>query len=327
MPLIPPTITKTWQIPVVTAVNAQGSAALTEKALLLALKNIFVGFASNPWQVPASSKGSAAGRDGVDRWATTADLVQAAEGTAHSWIELKQPNVAAGASLLFNFAATSPGLGVHYSPVAGFTGGTTINRPTATDQLTFMVDNSSWIADANYKIQGWQSDDGQCTRVVVWRGGFVSMLAIVDKLGAAIDGWANPTAALWLDSGGSAADVLNHATVSSPTGPFRGRGSAAMTLGLTAPGYVSAAFLPTRVGYGDRINAFSGAWTLFPVGVACETAGHEGYHATFQDLWWKPSAIPNGTTFPEDATTPRNLIAVGPFVMPWTGDNRTPVIV
>lgn len=91
-----------------------------------------------PWQCLGSSDGVTAGMDGVNRWLTSANLVNVAwpSSSPRSWIVLKNP--ATGVSWCFHLQPNNtPGadaeMGISIS--SSFTGGSTTARPTAPDEL------------------------------------------------------------------------------------------------------------------------------------------------------------------------------------------------
>src|SRR4051812_33626557 len=102
-----PTLAKSWQYNVNQAYNATGSFLTNNRNLLLGIKNSFIGFAQNPWQVRGSSNSvsasllavGAAG-PGTDLWASTSNLVWASVGSAHSWIVLRQSQIASAFEVL-----------------------------------------------------------------------------------------------------------------------------------------------------------------------------------------------------------------------------------
>lgn len=87
--------------------------------------------ANSVWTVVGSSDGATAGLDGVDRWTTTftaSKIVRASQGSAHSWIVLR--NVTSGLWVCIDMNNTNSGtLSITCSQSAP-TGGSTTTRPT-----------------------------------------------------------------------------------------------------------------------------------------------------------------------------------------------------
>ena len=123
------------------------------------------------WSVVGSCDSLAAGIDAVDRWVDRLDLVW---GTgAHSWIVLKQTGISAtdqGFQLLIDLRRTfsqSENCSMYISYSAGFTGGSTTARPTATDETT-ILDDTRWgggtTVNYTWSVSVAKTSDGSCTR-------------------------------------------------------------------------------------------------------------------------------------------------------------------
>lgn len=143
------------------------------------LKGEIGGAASGLWTCVGSSDAVTANvSDNTDRWGSPyngAKIVRANAGTAHSWIVLKSPNFTAGGIsatpfyMLLDFGTTADAnIVIAYSKV-GFTGGTTLARPTATDewgvgQIAGLVPTSlaynDGSASAPYRVHGILCTDG-----------------------------------------------------------------------------------------------------------------------------------------------------------------------
>jgi len=201
-----PTLTKTWQHNVNNAIAALGSALADNRRLLRSIKNALVGFGTNPWTVRYSSSSAVAGTagDGVDRWSADSDLVWAAAASAHSWIVLRQTGIATNYEVCFSLegaSATGVAMLAVVSFSAGFTGGSTTARPTATDEQIFTLTNWSGNgADVASRWSVMQSTDGQCTRVLVCISGSVTLYWIMDRPANPSTGWANPSVSFFVQA-------------------------------------------------------------------------------------------------------------------------------
>lgn len=319
MPL--PTLSKTWQYNVNQTVVAGGSIQLTCQALFLTIKNTLKGFGTLPWAVRGSSDSATAGMDAVDRWVTSANLVGGTSGVAHSWIVLRQTGIATNFELCIDLTSNAyTSQTIIISPSAGFTGGSTTNRPTATDEIVLINGGASWSnVNANHVVHGMQSTDGQCTRLVVWRASTnLCTFLFFDKPANTVSGWTNPSVGGWLSSTTSIANVysiLGHATSST----LRGRGTATMTVAFSGEGsFSSGNNLAQTTDVGTVQNDFDANWPIFPIGIYSTTALHRGRHGTISDLWWKPIGVGNaGDTFPNDGS--RQFVAFGDLIFPWNG--------
>ena len=160
---------KTW------AVAEFNTSASTYNGTMLYIKTQLI---AGAWDIVMCCNG-----DGVtepsadDLWIDTGDIVWATAGSAHSWIVLSNNSlISSGAKfqVCFDLCNTYTGSGscsgtlaVSYN--AGFTGGTKINRPTATDEI-ILVNNTYLIFGPSIKI--FMSADGECTRIIGIYGGY-----------------------------------------------------------------------------------------------------------------------------------------------------------
>lgn len=314
-----PTLVKTWQFNVNNQVTTQATALITNQTQLLAIKNALIGFATNPWAVRYSCDSTVAGTagDGVDRWASIANLVWAAAGTAHSWIILRQTGIATNYDLCIALEPTSGGgstLVIVVSPSAGFTGGTTTARPTATDEIAFAP--FAWANSSNSSAR-WsvmQSTDGQCTRVMTAWSAAPQTFLMFDKPTNTSVGWSNPSVtAVVNNTGMTAYNLVGGVTTNFKMRALSITGTQAY---LTAEG-VASNTIPTDIVFGNIANEIDGTWAMCPVGIVCTTSGIRGRHGTIQDLWLGSAARSSGDRYPASGT---GLFAqfLG-VILPWNG--------
>lgn len=126
------------------------------------LKGEVGGATSGLWTCAGSSDSATAGMDATDRWTGTYDatkLINAAPGTDHSWMVLQHPTL--GWQVCIDYTGAQYQLSFVYS-LAGFTGGSITNRPTATDE----VQNASWVNlefhsnSSDHRMNGALATDG-----------------------------------------------------------------------------------------------------------------------------------------------------------------------
>lgn len=183
-----PALQKTWQggttlggIDLVNQPISEASSELTARTVLLKIKQALTTFNLNPWTVVGSSDSVAASMDTTDRWSDVSDLVfRVLSGGVHSWIVLQQSNIAANFQVCFdlsNILAADPNrqnLSIFVSVVAGFTGGSTTDRPTATDEYELNASTSPWLGSMTTGVATmlscFESSDGQCTRIIASDG-------------------------------------------------------------------------------------------------------------------------------------------------------------
>lgn len=311
-----PTITKTWQYSRNNTVAAQGTFTATNKRLLRSVISTWFSFGSNPPTCRYSCNSVTAGTagDGVNRWSTDGDIVGNSPGSAHSWMVLQIGGIASSFQVVFDcVASTAQLLTIAISPSAGFTGGTTTARPTATDEMV-VVSSSSWGgvgSDAQIRYSWAQSTDGQCNRLILGSAGVTTGIWLFEKPANPTSGWSNPHVVL-INTGSSN-------TVSSLNTVSRARiGTVNSTIQLLSEGSTSGMGVADAT-WGNVANDVDGTWPIFPVSFASVTAGSKGRHGTFQDLWVGSSAVATADGYPNDGTN--SLVHVGNLVLPWGGDS------
>jgi hypothetical protein len=316
-----PTLAKTWQFDINQTITAQGSATATGKAIIFALKESLIGFAQNPWTVRGSSNSVAAGLDSVDRWASTANIVNSSSD--HSWIVLRQTGIASNYEVCLDFNSVGNNMTVAVSASAGFTGGTISARPTATDEA-ILVNTNAYMSgvDTTHQLHVMQSTDGACTRVIVWRGSTnLCTFMLFDKAVNTVTGWTNPC--LSIMQAITSDKAITYANLLAGSNSY-GRYSGNFTALWTCESNGSSIF-PELTNIGTITNSIDNAWSFFPIGIASTTINNRGRHGSIADLWWKPISVSDGDTFPNDANN-RQFVAFGPLIFPWTNGSDVPLI-
>jgi hypothetical protein len=301
---------KTWQYSANNAQAALGSIATDNKTLAIAIKNAILAFGTNAPTIGYSCSSTVAGsvNDGVDRWTTTANIVQNAAGSAHSWFVFK---MAGGVQFLWSFGngnATSNtgGIVASISPSAGFTGGSTTADPTATDQITVVSavagNFCNLAADAAVRWNVMLSTDGTLMR---W---------FILSAGALLDGiWVEQLANL--TTGTPGANVASWG-IGGTTSVFLG------LLGNTKQNGVSTA---TALAYESVANLsiaseISGGFDCFPISVAGTAVGARGKIGTLQDIWATSTGIALGDGAPASGTLNQFICLGGStqgVLIPW----------
>lgn len=328
MPL--PTLVKAYNYPARNQIFTPTGTTLTDnRTLLLGKKNLLLAL-SVPPQVRGSSDSTTASLlavgaagPGTDRWDGITKLVWNNAGSAHSWIVLRWTSIATNYETLLtceNASANGTSLTVLVSPSAGFTGGSTTARPTATDEFT-LRSTASWGHFANaslntIKLNCIQSSDGQVTRLFSFSTGVCIGWIGFEKPQNPVTGWNNPSASIWLgsDSGALASQPTYNNLYS--TAAYLGRGTGTMTMFLEAPAAAGAVTLVTV----NRPNDLS---TLNPeadVGLFSNTASHGGHHGKLFDIYWGIPAVANGTSVTDPSPPNARLWdKVGDFWLPSNG--------
>jgi hypothetical protein len=284
-----------------------------------------------PWIPVASSNGSAV--DTSDLLITAADIVHALPGSAHSWGAYRQPGINTDCSFLIDFnSATNKSLAtVYFSPSAGFTGGSTTARATATDEQTL---GTTWIGNLASSLQTrstvWQSADGECTRVAFCHSDTLVGYWHFDKPKNPRAGWTDP--AIGFANGVNVGDhtlltvCTSNVSLFTPwfnnsDARFQAHCPAGnMPLRLTFEGPRGALDLVSQAHPG--VHSATQKYPIMPVGLAhFTTAGRTGRHGTVFDWWWVGdfAGIPrSGAYIPDDPAL--RLVVIGNSVHPWLGD-------
>ena len=384
-----PTIEKTWQFNVNRNVGALSSNTQVNKQLLLDMKNMLIATSSlgtwtnaagatitptNPWTVRYSCNGTTAGTagDGVDRWQSLSDMnpgqmtgVNSLTSAARSWIVLKNTTLDGGGNfqVLFDWLSDT-NLGstfwgdygscvMYVSRTAGFTGGTTTSRPTATDEVflgsgftaTTLVNtnfanygsycpifgdfgsiqsNQIGLFNGGYTLHCLTANDGSSYRLIVSRGSAVSFILAFEKLG-------NGNNLLW-----STPIFIIHASaqMSDPTqnnSTSIGSGDALPTacklpymVTALAPGggkyksYLAAQSLagstmPSKIG----LNGLSNQYAIAQIDLMSLDTGFLGRQGYVTDMWM--GTAPPGSTMPPGGSN--SYAQFGQIVVPWNTTN------
>lgn len=316
-----PTLSKTWQFNVNNVIGPQYDTKQCYDLMWITIKNALKGFGTNPWAVKGSCNSSAAGMDNVDRWSTVSDIVHATG--AHSWIVLAQTGLGGTMpSICIDMVSATVGTGtIVVSPVAGFTGGTTTARPTATDEVV-MVSNASMVAavatPATFQsvVHVMQDTTGQNTRVIVMSGGTNVLFWAFEKLG---DTHANFTNNYSFTIANGATDAATRTNLYAATKTQFRFGSANYAAYWTDEAYNAIAL---GNGLNQVPNEISGGWSMGQIGMLSIAAGARGRHGRYPDMYWGSAFHSNGVCFPND--TSRLWAVFGNVIVPWNG--TVPVI-
>jgi len=282
-----PTLSKSWIFNCNNLIAAQGTVVLDNQTLLLAVVNALL--ATGKWTVFYSCNSVAAGTagDGVNRWLTPTNLVGNSPGSAHSWIVLKNTNMPGGNyQILIEVPGniTSAGLTFKRSINAGFTGGSTTNAPTSTDQVSFLA-TAAYGGPSNDQAMRWSvevSTDGQCTRVIFAAGGALRGLWYLEKTANPDAGTTYPVAEF---VGGTNTGSYTPSLTAIQIYPLAG------VAGTASVGYVSQL---TNLTSPSSINL---NWPIVPA-CAVGTTGAFGYLGMFQDMWVGSASIASGDSYP-----------------------------
>lgn len=338
MPL--PAFVRTWQFQVSQAIAASGVALTTGRNLMLAAKNSMLGAgawtdAANAATVSTNnfvtdyscdSVTAGAAGDGVDRWAINTNLVWAASGSAHSWTIVKQTALTGGALYVcidLNSASVNQA-SVVISRV-GFTGGTTTNRPTATDEVV-CLSVANWgmsSADAAQNLSVEKSADGKAIRLIFVRGGWAVGLWFFEEPTTGLT-WTQPLFAYAFGTSTTApgSSQLVFANFYTSANFFSIVAGNPLKGTLATPVYATATTLV--LGTQAVANDINAEWPLMQAsGLVKDTYtynsaimdGVKGRVGAMVDLWWVPTALGEGDKMPAAGTA--NVWVLGDLAFPW----------
>jgi hypothetical protein len=316
--------------------NARGNLWALKESLLYGSGGIKGG--PGAWEVMGSCDGSTYGMDGVDRW-TDYNKIIASTTAAHSWIILRQPAMGLAPGyyqLLIDMKVTTAlyaNLVASFS--AGFAGGTTIVRPTASDEVTWL---NVWHTSTNQflpytvGVNCVKSTDGEVTRVFFSQGGGIEVgrwpplaLIFMEKVKNPVSWWPNPC----LFSVATGYSQTMWAWFAGEVGgdPLRTRiGATPITARFTAEGTGISGIGPGGFYYGWIINKaplqrpdFNGEWVVSPAGIISCSTVMRGRLGEFFDLWLAPQSMPLGEYIASTGGGERQFINLYNMIVPWDG--------
>lgn len=324
-----PSLAQSWYFRPNHSIAATGTAINTNRTILKWIVDTLIGTSNwvdgngsaatppNPMTVRYSCDSVTAGTagDGVNRWSGISNLVWNNEGSAHSWIVLR---FADGSQVMLacqGASGTGTSLAIYYSPAAGFTGGTTTNRPTATDQIA-VIASAAWSSlsvDTSVKVHMMLSADGTNMRFLLGSGGQASIAWIIGKTTAFDNStWTTPHVGVALNAA-LGTNVLTATNLNS-TASFKGRAASAADFYLATMSFGGALATAQITSADDQ----SGAWPFFGQQLVSLTATNRGVKGYLVDVWYGSTTIASGSTYP--ATPPADqhqFVQVGALILPW----------
>lgn len=312
-----PTLAKSWAFQSIEV--ARNATVMTQcQSLLLAIKQVFKTF-SPAWTVWGSSNGATVfgNGDGVDRWASTTNVVWANVGTNHSWIVLQQTGLGAYISIDCTPGTTGyGGLTVKYSKLGfgsanGGVNGTANTAPTALDQVTLSSATWGCTSTANIRqyIHAMQSTDGKCTRIFLTNKCACSALWVFDTAIATDVAWTDPILFSVMAYSPGLQNLYNYGAL------WTRIGSTSLQLYHSCLTKGTAGTSPLVV---DKLELNgSEGWPLYEIPLYCITPNMGGFKGVLQDIWWGNSGRFTGDCYPNDGV--RSFVQFDNLVVPWNG--------
>lgn len=296
-----PTIEKTWSG---SQINQNVAASATHiRDALLAIVNSLI---AQGWTVAGSCNSAAAGMDAVNRWAASTNLVWATGGGARSWIVLANSALGANAQIAIELDPGGSGSSAYYTAkiwmsTAGFTGGSTTARPTATDEqqintLTTTHWTSPYSTASNLRWHVWVSSDKKCTRIAACCNGYVGTFVVIDAIKNPRSGMTNTWFATWLSTATTTANVSTIANLANNQ-YVRARPLTTNTVGsMTCESAGTQGSICALQGSPDD---FGGYLPLSALGLFGFTAGGRGPLGRVFDLWFGSTTLATADSYDE----------------------------
>jgi hypothetical protein len=291
-----PRPTRSWAItPNAVNIAAQANAGITNQRVMRLL--LAAGVTAGAWTLDYSCNAVTAGvkGDGVNRWFIDGDIVN----NSFAVVTL----VGGGQILLHRDGATDGAGSVYWSESVGFTGGTTVARPTASDEQE-ISQTANWLSTTNgaHTVHLWVSTEAgkQGVRIAVVNAAVVAgpvLLASVERARTEVAAWVTPNIARWM---GGASTFGNRSDWNATAGwQARVGGTVRQMLleGLTP----QVAVDPD----GDRL--------VEPSGITNGTIGDVGW---VDDFFTVDDGVTNLATF-SDPDGARGWVVFDEIVWPW----------
>ena len=323
-----PVLSKAYQFSLNNIAAVGGSQLICNQNLLFGIKQVLKAFGTLPMTCWGSSDGVGGFGNGdlADRWALSTNLIWAAAGVNHSWIVLQQSGLDAGgkASICLDCdSAFQQNISIILSPSAGFgaanggADGTGTDRPTAIDQGVLLSAANyggpqAFAARSVFSIL--QSTDGQVTVVLIFRGGGVAGLWIIDKAKSPVPQWTHPVFG-WAKGVNTAApgdpSVASYANLlTNSIRAFLTNACAAQFTGLS----LGVNLLGQTMTFADEDSS---NWPMPEIGIYLTTVGHRGQKGKVFDLWWSSTACALADAYTSAGTL--QFMTVGDLILPWDG--------
>ncbi len=322
-----PSHIKTWQhINNVDHDKRTDFPVIFQEELYINVKNTMKAFPISPWIVDHSCDSITAGTpgDGVDRWISVTDLVEATSGV-HSWIVLTQPGMdGLQICIDFNTDNSFDSWSIIISATGDFSGGTTSARPTSSDDVVCVDKDDSGLSVKETYVYGMMSSDGSCTRLFFSASQVIAGYLFIETVKDPVDGWVDPYV-VFADGESTPVGAMNYTLIKGNTSlngsaNFSG-GASENTISMSMEGYRNRALGENASGttYSVSQNEFSNAFDMFPVGIFCHVKPSRGRHGELFDMYSVSDATGDGELFPIDDDT-QQWIVLNSLCLPWNDD-------
>jgi len=306
-------------------------AHFARRQTLLGIKDALVGFGNQPWTAQTSSDGVTATFAG-DRWVDEQDLVWRDDDVPannFSWIVLRQTGISSKFELLITCEENVTGndgadIGAWvaqsgFNAADGGTDGTLTSRPTATDERQIRDSTSSpaWgtgpqSGSYSYRYHVMQSDDGECTRVILFIDGVNTGFWIFDKPRNPKTAWAEPYVASINGNNDLTTNQCTYAKYHDAAGGLGAFNGTDTTMYFSGEGFGTNAS-----GENLKSDQLDGTFIASGMGLSSLTSTFEGRNGELYDLWWGFTSVGSGRYFP--AAGGKNFVQISNMIFPWDG--------
>jgi len=336
-----PTKEKTWEYDLNNTTFADGTfvgnAFESTSRRLFLIKEILINNGSTtftvPWTVTSSSDSSTAGAS--DLWVDAGDLIWRDDDTSNvfSWIVLRQTGISATFELLITCEEDNAGndgkqIGVWVAQ-AGFTGGTTTARPTASDERQLRDSTSSGYWGSGppgvaYTSQThvWMSNDGEITRILICIDGEFTGYWAFEKPKNVVTPWTNPYFATVQGDSDVVTSQLTYSKYYDSANMASRFSGIDTSLYMSGEGFASQAAGEAVVDPNQLTDDFAAS----AIGLHSLTSNFRGRQGEVADLWWGYTDTANrvGLYFPADGS--KTFIQIGHLIFPWDGSTILKVV-
>lgn len=308
---------RSYEYAVNVAYVSTGSGYTDRRKLIYGFQGGMRAWTNNPYTMVGSCDASTYGYPGPD-WSDYNDVIA---GSSFSWMILENPVF--GWQLLISMMSNNYYWYLGFSPAAGFTGGNTTTRPTATDEKN--------LADVYAFWSGSQAEDVRMNLIHAIDGSFDILLPIKCDVGSCQQvlcmakfedtpsGWTYPwlatsdhaTTAVWPDI-----DNVDHGWQEATR--WFGQVDASQSIEANLCAEVVSSLRVSQAYTAP--NDISGRHQMFPNDVVSITSGAYGIHGRLPDVYAVPGDLVTGDSIEEDATNPGfTWMVFGNYAFPWNG--------
>lgn len=302
-----PLPSRTWTITRDRTVAQQGTSGDTNKRMTRVLVEDLITFGGMTTDFSCDSNVAGTKGDGVNRWDSDSDIVGNTPGNAHSWYVGILHGGANGYVCIDKDSSSDGGGGapgsVYWSPAAGFTGGTTTARPTATDEQEITTSTQMWnTGNGSYTYHLWRCDTSgqESTRVACIHSTNANgpdNIITFERASSTPTAWSPPNIATFRSGGAGSVADRGAWTASGWKARVSGTNRSPILVGDTPP----------------TTTDVDGDVLLVPVGLNDATVGRLGFVA---DWHMVQDGATNLSTF-SDTGGLRGWIVLDEIVWPW----------